>query len=169
MGSTQCQKETDPMLGIQQTSQVMSDDDVPRPSRSTSFTATTALKSAQDPHVGETDRARLLRTHNGLDIDSPQTYMNGTLPVQRAIHDILRHIDRMESNTTGFPLRAELKKIQQHFTSTDGTLRATSPLWMHYGDTRLLSRPNWLYLVTTEEDDRGHGEESSGDMVSQSL
>ena len=116
------------------------------PSTSQSPASNSATTPAARP-PGETQRDGIQRLHS-LDIDDRSIYIAGSGPIPQEVQDLVDRIKGFKKNPSGYPMRIELKTIEDHFMRSHGKLRTTSWLWQWYGDGRLFTREEWYYLVT---------------------
>ena len=80
------------------------------------------------------------------DVDS-QNIKKGTEPIPEEIQDLCKQIRSFKTNKSNLRMRMELKRnLPQHFNARSRTLKKTSSLLRHFGDTRLFSKEEWNHL-----------------------
>lgn len=77
-----------------------------------------------------------------------QKFEDGTAAIPDAIHELCKQIRGCKRHkSTLLPVRLDLRThMPDHFLSSNGTMRSGSPLNEWFGDTRLFTREEWLYL-----------------------
>ena len=74
-------------------------------------------------------------------------FQNGTALIPEEIQDLCKRIKACKLNKSGLPLHTELRSaLSEQFSSRAGVLKSKSPLLRWFGDTRLFSEREWVWI-----------------------
>lgn len=85
-------------------------------------------------------------------------FKDGTAPIPAEINNLSLRIHACDHHSNHMPVKQQLKnKLKEHFYMSSAHLKPISPLYKWFGDTRLFSKEEWVYLMGVKGEEGSEG------------